>query len=87
MNAKKLMTLTFVSTLDVIKGYSSIMNDFDEEDYNPLDHFERVWVGQRKGRGTCQFKHIGLTNLIAYNVNLSSRCSKPKFSMQLWNIN
>ncbi|CAF2040298.1 unnamed protein product [Rotaria magnacalcarata] len=66
MNVKKLMALAFVPVADVIKAYSFLISDFDNED-NPLfNYFERVWVGQKKGRG--------------------SRRSKPKFSLQLWNI-
>ena len=45
------MGLAFVPTADVIKGYTSIINDFDVEDNNLLDYFDRVWVGQKKGRG------------------------------------
>jgi hypothetical protein len=53
MNVKKLMSLAFVPVADVLKGYSAIIDDFDEEDNDLLDYFERVWVGQKKGRGLC----------------------------------
>ncbi|CAF1091814.1 unnamed protein product [Rotaria sordida] len=52
INVKKLMSLAFVPVNDVIKGYSLIINDFDAEDYDLLNYFERVWVGQKKGRGS-----------------------------------
>ena len=52
------MGLAFVPVADVIKGYSSIIDDFDEEDYDLLDYFERIWVGQKKGRGLFQFKDL-----------------------------
>jgi len=42
------MSLAFVPVADVLKGYSAIIDDFDEEDNDLLDYFERVWVGQKK---------------------------------------
>ena len=48
VNVKKLMGLAFVPVSDVIKGYSSIMKDFDAEDNDLLNYFERVWVGEKK---------------------------------------
>jgi hypothetical protein len=42
------MALAFLPVDDVIKGYSLIIHDFDQEDNEFLDHFERVWVGQKK---------------------------------------
>ncbi|CAF1582928.1 unnamed protein product, partial [Rotaria sordida] len=42
------MSLAFVPVNDVIKGYSLIINDFDAEDYDLLNYFERVWEGQKK---------------------------------------
>ncbi|CAF4631856.1 unnamed protein product, partial [Rotaria sp. Silwood2] len=48
INVKKLMGLAFVPVGDVLKAYSSLINDFDDEDYLLLDYFERVWVGQKK---------------------------------------
>jgi len=49
-NVKKLMGLAFVPVADVLKAYSSFINDFDDEDYPLLDYFERVWVGQKKSK-------------------------------------
>ncbi|CAF4539087.1 unnamed protein product, partial [Rotaria sp. Silwood2] len=51
MNVKKLMALAFVPVSDVVKAYAVIVDDFEEEDYLLLDYFERVWVGQKLGRG------------------------------------
>lgn len=48
MSVRKLMALAFLPVDDVIKGYSLIIHDFDQEDNEFLDHFERVWVGQKK---------------------------------------
>ncbi|CAF2162883.1 unnamed protein product [Rotaria magnacalcarata] len=50
---EKLMALAFVPVADVIKAYSCLINDFDDDDNPLLDYFERVWVGQKKGRGLC----------------------------------
>ncbi|CAF2563492.1 unnamed protein product [Rotaria sp. Silwood2] len=57
INVKKLMGLAFVPVGDVLKAYSSLINDFDDEDYLLLDYFERVWVGQKKSsrRGKPRF--------------------------------
>ena len=68
------------------EGYTSIIDDFDDEDYALLDYFERVWVGQTKGRGLCHFRLMCLIYLIFYNANLGNKRGKPKFSLQLWNI-
>ncbi len=57
MNVKRLMALAFVPIEDVIKGYSLIINDFDQDVNDLLDYFEKVWVGQKKGRGMYQLKH------------------------------
>ncbi|CAF1497769.1 unnamed protein product [Adineta ricciae] len=75
MNAKKLMALAFLLVSDVTIGYSAITDDFDEEDYALLDYFERVWTGQKKGRGWGSFNCI-------YSGN---QRNKPKFSLHLWN--
>ncbi|CAF2879240.1 unnamed protein product [Rotaria sp. Silwood2] len=56
MNVKKLMALAFVPVPDVLKGYSSMINNFDDEDYSLVDYFERVSVGQKKGRGSRRSK-------------------------------
>ena len=45
------MGLAYVPVSDVIKAYSSITTDFDVEDNDRLNYFERVWVGPKKGRG------------------------------------
>ncbi|CAF5188581.1 unnamed protein product, partial [Rotaria sp. Silwood1] len=42
INVKKLNGLVFVPVGDVLKAYSSLVNDFDDEDYLLLDCFERV---------------------------------------------
>ena len=55
------MGLAFVPVSDVIKGYLSIISDFDDEDYDLLDYFERVWVGQKKDE-------------VYVNLNISVRC-------------
>ncbi|CAF5064639.1 unnamed protein product [Rotaria sp. Silwood1] len=39
---KNLSGLVFVPVGDVLKAYSSLVNDFDDEDYLLLDYFERV---------------------------------------------
>ncbi|CAF1195693.1 unnamed protein product [Adineta ricciae] len=52
INVKKLMALAFLPVSDVTKGYSTIVDAFDEEDYALLDYFEKVWVGQKIGRGS-----------------------------------
>ena len=80
------MGLAFVPVADVITAYTSIIDDFDDEDYALLDYFERVWVGQKKGRGLCHFRLMCLIYLILYNANLGNRRGKPIFSLQLWNI-
>ncbi|CAF5090380.1 unnamed protein product, partial [Rotaria sp. Silwood1] len=41
INVKKLNGLVFVPVGDVLKAYSSLVNDFDDEDYLLLDCFER----------------------------------------------
>ncbi|CAF2086247.1 unnamed protein product [Rotaria magnacalcarata] len=53
---EKLMALAFVPVADVIKAYSCLINDFDDDDNPLLDYFERVWVGQKKGRGSRRSK-------------------------------
>ena len=50
INVKKLMGLAYVPVLDVIKAYSSIATDFDVEENDLLNYFERVWVGPKKGK-------------------------------------
>jgi hypothetical protein len=62
MNVKKLKALAFVPVSNVIHGYSSIINDFDEEDYDLLDYFERVWIGEKKDE-------------VCVNLNISVRCT------------
>lgn len=86
MNVKKLMALAFMPVSDVIKGYVAIVDDFDEEEYPLLDYFERVWVGQKKGRGSCLFKCIYLLSSMIYNPHLGNQRAPPKFSLQLWNM-
>ena len=51
MNVKKLFALAFLPVSDVTKGYSTIVDAFDEKDYALLDYFEKVWVGRKIGRG------------------------------------
>jgi hypothetical protein len=80
------MGLAFVLVADVITGFPSIIDDFDDEDYALLDYFERVWVGQKTGRGLCHFRPMCLIYLIFYNANLGNKRGKPKFSLQLCNI-
>ncbi|CAF3334155.1 unnamed protein product [Rotaria sp. Silwood2] len=86
MNMKKVMTLAFVPGPDDLKAYPSMINDFDDEDCSLVDYFERVWVGQKNGRGVYHFRLMCLIYLIVYNANLGSRHSEPKFSLQLWKI-
>ena len=44
------MGLAYVPVSDVIKAYSSIATDFDVEDNDLLNYFERVWVGPKQDR-------------------------------------
>ena len=44
INVKKLMGLTYAAVSDAIEAYSSIATDFDVEDNDLLNYFERVWV-------------------------------------------
>jgi hypothetical protein len=85
MNVKKLMALAFLPVSDVTKGYSTIVDDFDDEDYALLDYFERVWVGQKKGRGSWSFNCIYSMCLIICNIYSGNQRSKPRFSLHLWN--
>ena len=79
------MALAFVPVSDVIKDYSTIVDDFDEEDYELLDYFERVWVEQKKGRGLCPFKYIYMTYLIEHKIYSGNQRGKLKFSLHKWN--
>lgn len=80
------MSLAFLPPSDVINGYSSIINDFDVEDNELINYFERVWIGEKKGRGMYYFKRFYCTPLVLYYTNLGSRRTKPKFNLQLWNV-
>ena len=85
-NVKKLMALAFVPVSDVAKGYAAVVDDFDEEDYSLLDYFEKVWVGQKKGRGLYLLKCTCLMSSITHNRYLGIQRGKPKFSLELWNM-
>ncbi|CAF3105054.1 unnamed protein product [Rotaria sp. Silwood2] len=86
MNVKKLMALAFVPVPDVLKAYSSMINDFNDENYSLVDYFKLVWVGKKKGKGLYHFRLMCLMYLIVYNANLGSQRSKPKYSLLLWII-
>ena len=44
------MGLTYAAVSDAIEAYSSIATDFDVEDNDLLNYFERVWVRPKKSR-------------------------------------
>jgi len=54
LNVKKLLALSFVPVVDVVKAYEIICNDFSDDD-NAIDdflgYFEKTWIGQPKQRG------------------------------------
>ena len=79
------MGLAYVPVSDVIKAYSSIGTDFDVEDDELLNDFERVWVGPKKGRGIFTMQ-ISIIHFILYHVKLGSRRGKLRFNLQLWNV-
>ena len=47
INVKKLMGLAYAPVSDIIKAYSSIATDFNVEDNDLLNYFERVCVGHK----------------------------------------
>ena len=79
------MGVAYILVSDVIKAYSSIATDFDIEDNDLLNYFERVWVGPKKGRGIFTM-FISIIHFIPYSIKLGSRRSKPGFNLQVWNV-
>jgi hypothetical protein len=44
------MALAFVPVDDVSRAYSSMIIEFDQDDDELLEYFEKTWIGQKKAR-------------------------------------
>jgi hypothetical protein len=57
LNVRKLMSLAFVPVVDVVKAFDVVVAKFDDDTDEFIDYFEKVWIGERKKRGTFSYRN------------------------------
>jgi hypothetical protein len=53
-----LIALAFLPVDDVTRAYSLIIMDFGQDADELLEHFEKIWIGQKKTRGTYSIAYL-----------------------------